>query len=153
MGEFFQRRAAVLAARTLFVADGQLAVPRVASAGSSPPGLSNSGRILWQFEALLHDKFGKRPVCASGRWAQNFTSGSCSPLAVYSPYFYVFANAHASAFHISSKAKVGGFGNYPTPVLVRGHPLACDRGETRFLILYRDTRFTLGCMRAGYVTP
>lgn len=116
-----------------------------------PPGLTSAGRTLWQFEALLHDTFGSRPVCSSGRWAQNFTSGACSPLAVYSPYFYVFANAHHSGFHISQRV-VGDFGNYPVAVMVRGHPIACDRHETKFLILYRDTHFTLGCLRPGSAT-
>lgn len=116
---------------------------------SPPPGLTSAGRTLWQFEALLHDTYGAHPVCSSGRWGQRFTSGACSPLAVYSPYSYVFRGAHGSAFRLSSKRRVGGFGNYPVSVLVRGHPVACDARETRFLVLYRDTRFTLGCRRAG----
>jgi hypothetical protein len=150
-----RRRATKLGGAAAFVsAFGVAAAAAVTGPSASPPpGLTHSGRTLWQFEALLHDTFGTRPVCASGRWAQKFTSGACKPLAVYSPYFYVFADAHRSAFHISSKKQVGGFGNYPVALSVRGHPVACDTREARFLILYRDTSFTLGCMRAGYVTP
>ena len=92
-------------------------VPRVGSGGiresSGPPsGLSRRGRVLWQFEALLHDTFGSDSVCATGRRTSlNFTGGPvassvCKPLAVWSPYFYVFAYAHHSAFHISDKKRV-----------------------------------------------
>ncbi len=126
-----------------------LVAPMTASAGP-PPGLSKRGRILWQFEALLHDTFGNRPICSSGRWRQKFTSGDCSPLAVYSPYFYVFTPARRSAFHITSK-KACCFGNYPQPVLIRGWNIACDARETTFLIEYVDAAsFTLGCSRAGW---
>ena len=123
-----------------------------------PPGLSKNGRILWQFEALLHDTFGQRDVCSSGGSRQNFTggdvaAGACAPLAVYSPYFYVFADAHGSVFHINAKKEVGGFGNYPVAVLIRGRPVACNARETQFLILYVDTLFTLACSGAGYVIP
>lgn len=130
-------------------ATGALALP---SASASPPsGLTSAGRTLWQFEALLRDTFGTRHLCPSGRWGQYFTSGTCSPLAVYSPYSYVFAARHRSAFHLSRKRHVGGFGNYPIAVFIRGHPVACDARETRFLVLYRDSPFTLGCSRPGYV--
>ena len=45
-------------------------VPRAGSGGiresSGPPsGLSRRGRVLWQFEALLHDTFGSGSVCAN----------------------------------------------------------------------------------------
>jgi len=114
--------------------------------------LSKNGVVLWQFEALLHDRFGNRLVCASGRWAQNFTSGSCKPLATYSPYLYVFRGARHSRFHVTSK-KARGFGNYPISVLLDGKNVTCNRQETTFLIKYRDgAGFTLSCSRAGYVS-
>ena len=126
--------------------------PTRVRAGSGPPSsLSGAGRVLWQFEALLHDTFGNGNVCSAGR-SLNFTDGDCSPLAVYSPYFYVFAQARHSAFHISSKKKVGGFGNYAQPVLIRGRSIACNARETRFLIEFPDAvGFTVDCSRAGYV--
>jgi len=113
--------------------------------------ITNKGQLLWEFEALLHDTFGNRQVCASGRWAQRFTSGACSPLAVYSPYWYVFADAHHSTFHVTDKQATN-FGNYPQPVLVDGKNIACDKASTRFLITYVDAAsLTLGCSAAGYV--
>ncbi len=143
----------VCAAVALF-AGGSFATVTQAAASAPLPGLSKSGQLLWQFEALLRDTFGSRGVCASGRWAQKFTSGDCSPLAVYSPYLYVFARARGSSFHVSSKKEVGGFGNYPIALLIRGRPIACDTQETRFLIKYRDTAsLTLDCSRAGFVIP
>jgi hypothetical protein len=142
------------AAALAHFAGGSFATEAHPTASAPVPGLSKSGQILWQFEALLHDTFENRAVCASGRWAQKFTSGDCSPLAVYSPYSYVFAHAHGSAFHISSKKQVGGFGNYPVAVLIRGRPIACNAQGTQFLIKYRDSAsLTLGCSRAGYVIP
>src|SRR6266581_5376434 len=124
------------AALALF-ADGSFATEAQATATAPLPGLSKDGLVLWRFEALLHDTFGKRAVCASGRWAQKFTSGDCSPLAAYSPYSYVFSHAHGSSFHISSKKRVGGFGNYPVSVVIRGRPIACNAQETQFLVKYR----------------
>jgi hypothetical protein len=123
----------------------------VQSASGAPPnGLTKEGRVLWQFEALLHDNFGNRPVCASGRWGQKFTSGRCAPLAVYSRYRYVFARARDSAFHVSTK-KARDFGNYPQPVLINGRNVACNARETTFLILQVAAGgFTLGCSRAGW---
>jgi hypothetical protein len=143
----------VAAALALFGGLSVASETRAATSGQSP-GLSKIGQLLWQFEALLHDTFGNRAVCVSGRWAQKFTYGACSPLAVYSPYSYVFAHAHGSSFHISSKKQVGGFGNYPVAVLIRGRPIACNAQGTQFLIKYRDgASLTLGCSRAGYVIP
>jgi hypothetical protein len=114
--------------------------------------LSKNGSVLRQFEALLKDRFGNRLVCASGRWAQNFTSGSCKPLASYSPYVYVFRGARHSRFHVTSK-KARGYGNYPVSVLLDGKNIACNKQETTFLIKFRDgAGFTLGCSRAGYVS-
>jgi hypothetical protein len=135
-------------------AGGSFATVTQAAASAPLPRLSKSGQLLWQFEALLHDTLGNRAVCASGRWAQKFTSGDCSSLAVYAPYLYVFARARGSSFHISPKKEVGGFGNYPIALLIRGRPIACNTQETRFLIKYRDTAsLTLNCSRAGYVIP
>ena len=128
--------------------------PTGVRASSGPPsGLSKRGRVLWQFEALLHDTFGNGNVCASGRRGSlNFTGGACSPLAVYSPYFYAFAQARHSALHVSKTKTVGGFGNYPQPVLIRGRPIACNARETQFLIVLPDAiSFTVDCSRAGFV--
>jgi hypothetical protein len=118
-----------------------------------PPGLTKHGRLLWQFEALLHDTFGNHQVCASGRWGQKFTSDEPLCHVLYAKYRHVFANAHNSAFHISSRRAVG-FGNYPQPVLIRGRNIACNARETTFLVKQVDAAaLILRCSRAGFTSP
>jgi hypothetical protein len=107
-----------------------------ASAASGPPaGLSNRGRVLWNFEALLHDTFGNGYVCTKSHY--DFVGGDCSPLATWAPYFYVFAGARHSRFHLSAR-RPSGFGVHPGPVLIRGRFIACDPRERTFLIEYTD---------------
>jgi hypothetical protein len=127
---------------------------RKAQTGSSGPPvrLTVQGRLLWNFEGLLRKTFPGRAVSARYRRGSfwNFAcSGSCSPLARWSPYRFTFEAPGGSAFHVSSKGLLpGSFGNYPLQVLVRGHAVACDKQETRFLIEYRDTAsFTLACSK------
>lgn len=130
-------------------AGGGAAIPTTTISTPAPSGLTERGRVLWQFEALLHDTFGNRSVCVSGRWRQRFTSSDCTPLAVYSPYDYVFAHARGSAFHISAKAGRN-FGNYPQPVLIRGMSVACNSRETTFLVVnVARAPYSVWCSRAG----
>ena len=124
--------AGAIAAALLLVANGGASTHRGSGA---PPGLSSQGKLLWNFEALLHDRFGNGRICASV--PVNFSSGSCAPLAKFLLYRYVFPQARRSPYHVAS-GRVGGFGNYPTPVLIRGRPIACDARERRFLIHYRS---------------
>src|SRR2546428_14067421 len=81
-----------------------------------PAGLSNRGRALWNFEALLHDTFGNGLVCTRG--SMNFVSGGCAPLVTWSPDFYVFAGGRHSAVHLVGRRPGGSFGNYPILVWV-----------------------------------
>lgn len=142
--------------RALGIAVTVLVALLVAGCGSSGSSvqLSGQGRLIWQFEALLHDTFGKRPLCARiTRGSDNFEANTCIPLALYSPYWYEFANASGSHFHISDKVAID-FGNYPVPVLINGRGVACNAKETQFLIEYPDAAsFTLGCSTAGFVRP
>ena len=134
-------------------AGGGAATAMTTAVSTGPPsGLTERGRVLWQFEALLHDTFGGRKVCATGRWRANFTT-SCGALALFSPYDYVFAGARASAFHISSK-KACCYGNYPQSVLIRRRNIACNAGETMFLVVNpARVHFSLSCSRAGWTSP
>lgn len=139
-----------------------IAVAVRSSGGPSGPGttsgspihLSAQGRLLWQFEGLLRETFGSRPLCARITSASdNFSAGVCSPLALYSPYWYSFTDARRSRFHVSDKV-ASNFGNYPVPVLINGRSVACNWTETKFLIKYPDaSSFSLACSRAGYVRP
>lgn len=113
-----------------------------------PPGLTRHGRLLWNFEALLHQTFKDRGVSVSR--PENFScSGECAPLSTYRLYRFTFARATGSSFHVSKRTfgDNGEFGNYPIPVLIRGRAVACSANETRFLIAYRSTAsFTLECL-------
>jgi hypothetical protein len=116
-----------------------------ASIAAPPPGLSKNGTALWGFEALLHDKFGNRAVCTrSGSF--DFVANGCTPLAKWTPYFYVFANAHRSPFHTTAVRPSGIFGNYPVLVRVGGKYVACDPKVRTFLIEFRDAKnFSVAC--------
>jgi hypothetical protein len=139
-----------LALVAFFVLWGQgAAAPTLRSKASGPPqGLTAEGRLLWNFEALLRQKFGGRSVSVSP--PENFScAGLCAPLSKYRPYKFTFSRPSGSAFHVSKRTfgDNGEFGNYPVPVLIRGRAVACDRGERHFLISYRSTAsFTLDCL-------
>jgi hypothetical protein len=125
-----------------------------------PRGLTRSGVLLWDFEALLHDTFGSRQVCEitgattagvplpdSGDFVA--PRGGCDPLAMYSPYVPVFANARNSPFRLVVRAfPPGAFGNYPGPVRVAHLHVACTTAAKTFLVSYGDAAaLTLGCLR------
>jgi hypothetical protein len=113
--------------------------------GAGPANLARSGRILWQFEALLRDTFGNRSVSAHAARpgsAINFACASrigCKPLAEWSPYVFTFRGPRHSRFHLSKRRFPAGYwGNYPVAVLIKGRFVACGRAEKRFLIAYSD---------------
>jgi hypothetical protein len=113
--------------------------------------ITSSGRLLWDFEALLRRSFGNRQPWVDGTSSGylNFDcSGDCSPLSTYFPYSYTFSNPMSLAFHISKQNYHGwSFGNYPEPVLINGMIIACNSQESTFLIRYSDTSsFTLACI-------
>jgi hypothetical protein len=128
-------------------------------ASAQPPaGLTQSGRTLWEFEALLQDTFGHLLVSAhynSGvNWEFAACRNGCSPNAYWGSYVFTFSAARSSTFHLSDKRVVKDFGNYPTLIRVKRHPVACDRAETRFLITYGDAAgFAFACMHPGFVRP
>ena len=117
------------------------------------PALSNEGRLLWNFEALLRATFGRADVSADAHF--NFSNyyatcgNNCGPSAEHSGYVYTFENASESVFHIAAKPFGPDvvFGAHPIPVLIKGLPVACNAAETKFLIRYGDAvSFTLGCL-------
>ena len=124
-----------------------------ASPSASPPaGLSANGRLIWQFEALLHDVFGNRqPYAASASYDTNFAcaGNNCFPHAKWDPYAYTFANARGSSFRLRSRAfSAGAFGNYPVPLRVNGLYIACNAAASTFLTTVRGVAgFLLSCER------
>ena len=118
------------------------------TAGRAPESLTAPGRLLWNFEALLRQRFPGGRVSVSR--PENFScAGDCAPLSRYRPYKFTFLRPSGSTFHVSRRTfgDNGEFGNYPIAVLIRGKAVACDARETRFLIAYRSTAsFTLACL-------
>lgn len=137
----------LLAALPPLAARGATSSQRLPKPSNATAVLSTQGHLLWNFEALLVRTFGRRPVSVSGQ--ENFScAGLCAPLSKYSPYRRVFANPTGSTFHLTARRfPAGAFGNYPEPVLIRGHTVACNARETRFLIADGDSvSLTLGCL-------
>jgi hypothetical protein len=138
------------------------------ASGASRAAITSDGALLWNLEALLRATFGpKQPSSAdntdtgptdpsnpptnsvSGNYMDfNCAGVDCSPLAVYDPYWYTFADPTNSVFHLSHQNyKEWSFGNYPEPVLINGKIVACNSQESTFLVRYTDaSSFTLACL-------
>jgi hypothetical protein len=108
-----------------------------------PPGLTQSGRTLWEFEALLRDTFQNLPISAHYDQGQDWRFAACGPIACaplsyWSIYFFSFKEVRGSTFHLARRRSIrsGAFGNYPIPIKVKNHYVACDRSESRFMITY-----------------
>jgi hypothetical protein len=119
-----------------------VALPWATRAAAAPPeGLTPNGRTLWEFEALLHDTFHKLPVSAHYDQGHDWRFAACgrigcAPLSYWNIYFFTFADARHSRFHLSARHSLPSFGNYPIPIKVRGRYVACNSSESRFLITY-----------------
>ena len=149
MRRFVVVASVVLVAGLAIWGQGAAAPARHARVGGGRPlGLTRHGRLLWNFEALLRQKFVGGRVSVSR--PENFScAGDCAPLSRYRPYKFTFLRPSGSTFHVSRRTfgDNGEFGNYPIAVLIRGRAVACDAPETRFLIAYRSTAsFTLACL-------
>jgi hypothetical protein len=112
--------------------------------------LTASGRLHWQFEALLHDVFGARtPYASSKSFDTNFAcaGNGCFPHANWNPYSFDFASAHGSSLLLRSRRfAAGAFGNYPAPLRINGLYIACDPAAKTFLVTIRGAAgFPLAC--------
>lgn len=127
---------------------GTLFGAAASSAGAKAPvALTQNGRDLYQFEALLNDTFHSAHVSAHNL---NFAcvGSSCLPSAYWQTYLFTFVSAHGSSFHRSNQTFAPrAFGNFPTLVRIQGKAIACDIGEHRFLIAYGGAvGFGLACL-------
>jgi len=111
--------------------------------GTPPKQLTSHGRLVWEFEALLRDTFGRTPVCEGPSYGQ-FVTRPCSPLATYNAYEFTFADARGSAFARASHRPTG-LGNV-VPVRVGGRFVRC--GPSRWLVLLGSGVFPLDCIRS-----
>lgn len=117
-----------------------------------PPGLTANGRLLWEFEALLHDVFGTRHPYATGTANTDFACAGtykCVPHAKWNAYVFTFANAHRSTFSLKSRTFPSvAFGNYPIPIRINGLYVACDTSASTFLTNLGGTAgFALLCVK------
>jgi hypothetical protein len=135
--------AVVLLGAVLLAVVGAAVVAARPSARVEDRTLTARGSALWEFEALLRDTYRAGRVCVrDGR----FVGGSCTPLATHSPYFFTFARARNSRFHLTNQ-RAGRFGVKADLVSVRGRAVACDASERRFLIRYfTAASFSLDCV-------
>lgn len=112
-----------------------LAVP--GSAVASPPrGLTESGRLLWNLEALLHDTFGSKPIYVNYSGGPNHPGNFSTHFLddARSRYFvYTFAAARHSAFRLirsgAPPKPVIGVAGGETPLTVLGAYISCGSGR------------------------
>jgi hypothetical protein len=122
-------------------------MPAASSTGEPGVSVTARGKLLEQFEALLHQRLGTGEVCANAgeRSAVTFNK-RCQPLAAHHPYLFTFKRPGGlGSLRLISKApKRGSLGNYPVPIRVRADYVRC--GAHGYLILYSDAvSFSLGC--------
>ncbi len=121
-----------------------------------PSGLSSYGRVVWNLDALLHDRFGGRPVF------ENFTRKSQVPvfstkfidMATSVPYAYTFATARVSGYKLIRTSSPPKVGTYPSgenvPVAIGTGYISCGNSEWLY---QRQGQAAFGgdfwCARAG----
>jgi hypothetical protein len=104
-----------------------------------PAGLSPSGRITWNLEALLRDTFGNREVNLQLRefgrpedFSLAFRGDCCS-----GSYVFVFSNPHGSQFRARRVSKppkpVVGASGADVPLTIRGAYVYCGKGQWLYL--------------------
>jgi hypothetical protein len=146
-GSPFPMRSTCLAlvAVTLWLASATANTSTAASASKPPTGLTASGRLLWNFEALLRQTFGAGyQGCLEylNRYTLSFTKDSyCRSHSNADTMYYrfTFKGASSSAFHVVARTfRPAAFGNYPEPIRVERNYVACDPAGHTFLISYGD---------------
>lgn len=151
-----RRIALFLAAGLISVATCGVAVTASATSRSSgvQRGVSASGEVLYEYEALVHQTFGNSiSVCSgSGGCHQGWLyKGALYPLSEYSTFTYAFNGFGPSTFHLMPAGFTvpTGFGNYPVPVKINGRFVACESSAKTFLISFADAvgDGNLACLR------
>lgn len=130
----------------LLAAGGSTSATGAARGRTVTPGLTPRGQILWEFEALLRDNFGPKPVFVR-RDDFSCAGNACGPLAQWSPYFFTFAKASGSRFRLV-KRPAASFGQHAGVVLIKSKAIACGSRSHEFLIRYLIAfSFTVDCQR------
>jgi hypothetical protein len=115
--------------------------------------LPSSAQVVWNFEALLHDTFGKRTAC-QGRTTKleyDFSPRWCSARYGLSTYYWpLFPAARHSVFHLTAKSPKYEPPHHWALIRVNGRFVACDPREQTHLILHTDAaNFALDCREPG----
>ena len=130
------------------------AVPAQASPAPVHIVAAPGGQDLYEFEALIYQRFGPivtQCLSAQGHPEQSPQPGTCRPgwfyrgyqagAINYARFMYAFTGFGPSTFHLMP-AGFGfagdSFGNWPTPVTVNGRLVACNPDSTAFLISFGD---------------
>jgi hypothetical protein len=107
------------------------------AADGPPPGLTTRGRLLWNLDALLYDRFGRQGACIIDGSIEPGSKCERLSLAEYVPYFFTFANARKSSFLLVRRATAPRSG-MAHPVRVLRRYVRCAVGR----LLVRGDRFS-----------
>jgi hypothetical protein len=126
------RTAASIAMAAAVLACGSGAVQAARGAGSSAPiGLSAYGRIVWNLDALVHDRYGRAHVCMR---AQRFAIHRCaSPSFNTGDYRAAFAGASHSSFSAVARSSNPLRLVNVVPITIGGRYIKC--GSSRWLAI------------------
>jgi hypothetical protein len=98
----------------------------------APVGLSAYGRLIWNLDALVHDRYGSEHVCV--RRARRFAVHPCRS-AFYNngDYRATFANARHSRFRALARSSNPIHGVNVVPITIGGRYIQC--GTDRWLAI------------------
>ena len=118
----------------LLVVGGGSASAAPSGQAAPPHGLTGYGRVVWNLDALLHDKFGNRQVYLNyGPNGQESYSADFLDMARSTPYTYTFSNAHHSQFHAlvpRRSPKIGVYAVGRNVPIRMGHAyISCGNGK------------------------
>jgi hypothetical protein len=101
-----------------------------APAGGPPAGLTSSGLVVWNLDALLNDTFGSRTECYR---VKTFTiiavprGHGCGYPEVARQYEFTFSNAQHSTYRLVGMTQQPNVGALNVPLRVDGRYVACDK--------------------------
>jgi len=126
------RTAALIAVASAALACGSGGVQAARGAGSSAPiGLSTYGRLVWNLDALVHDRYGRAHVCMR---AQRFSIHRCaSPSFNDGDYRATFAGANHSSFSAVARSSNPLRLVNVVPITIDGRYIKC--GASRWLAI------------------
>lgn len=115
------------------VVTAALLTPLARAAPRPPVGLTTSGTVIWNLDALIRDTFGNRTACWDDKRYVIFAvprgQGCPAPEARYQAWDFTFTNAQASAFRRVHLAKQPLTGVTNVPVRIGKDYVSCPTGH------------------------